>query len=55
MQAHIDDLVVALVKQQHTKAIEILTANRDKLDKLANYLYERETITGDEFMQILNQ
>jgi cell division protease FtsH len=55
MQAHIDDLVVNLVKQQHAKAIEILTANRDKLDKLANYLYERETITGDEFMQILNQ
>ena len=53
-QAQIDRQVVALVKKQHAKAIEILSENREKLDELAQYLYERETITGDEFMKILN-
>ena len=53
-QAEIDRLVIALVKQQHEKATQILLENRDKLDELANYLYEKETITGDEFMRILN-
>ena len=53
-QAEIDRQVIALVKKQHAKAIEILSENREKLDELAQYLYERETITGDEFMKILN-
>ena len=53
-QAEIDRQVVALVKKQHAKAIEILSENREKLDELAHYLYEKETITGDEFMKILN-
>ena len=53
-QREIDQKVVALVKQQHEKAKRILTENRAKLDKLAQYLYEKETITGDEFMAILN-
>ena len=53
-QAEIDRQVVALVKKQHAKAIEILTENREKLDELAQYLYEKETITGEEFMKILN-
>ena len=53
-QAEIDRLVIALVKKQHGKATQILLENRDKLDELANYLYEKETITGDEFMRILN-
>ena len=53
-QAEIDRQVVALVKKQHAKAIEILSENREKLDELAQYLYEKETITGDEFMKILN-
>ena len=52
--AEIDKQVVALVKKQHDKAAQILTENREKLDELAAYLYEHETITGDEFMQILN-
>ena len=43
-----------LVKKQHEKAAKILADNKEKLDKLADYLYERETITGEEFMQILN-
>jgi cell division protease FtsH len=55
MQARIDDLVVELVKKQHEKATDILKQNRDKLDELAQFLYERETITGEEFMAILNQ
>jgi cell division protease FtsH len=55
MQARIDDLVVALVKKQHNKAAEILLQNREKLDELAQHLYQRETITGEEFMAILNQ
>ncbi len=53
-QSEIDRQVVALVKKQHAKAIEILSENREKLDELAQYLYEKETITGDEFMKILN-
>ncbi len=53
-QAEIDRQVVALVKKQHAKAIEILSENREKLDELAQYLYKKETITGDEFMKILN-
>ncbi len=54
-QTEIDRQVVALVKQQHAKAVEILKANREKLDELACYLYEKETITGEEFMEILNR
>ena len=54
-QAEIDRQVVALVKKQHGKAIKLLTDNRDKLDELAKFLYEKETITGEEFMQILNK
>jgi len=42
------------VKKQHEKAVQILLDNRTKLDQLAQYLYEHETITGDEFMRILN-
>ena len=53
-QTKIDQQVVALVKQQHEKALKILTDNRGKLDELAKHLYEKETITGDEFMRILN-
>lgn len=53
-QAQIDAQVVSLVKEQHQKATQILTENRDKLDELAQYLYEKETITGEEFMRILN-
>lgn len=53
-QSKIDDRVVELVKKQHEKAVRILVENRDKLDELAKYLYEHETITGDEFMGILN-
>ena len=54
-QAEIDRQVVELVKKQHEKAIRILMDNREKLDALSHYLYEKETITGDEFMSILNQ
>ena len=53
-QTQIDRQVVELVKKQHEKARKILTDNRQKLDELAKYLYEKETITGDEFMSILN-
>ena len=53
-QSRIDEQVVKLVRKQHEKALGILTDNRAKLDELANYLYEHETITGEEFMQILN-
>ena len=53
-QAEIDRQVVELVKKQHEKAAEILADNREKLDQLADYLYDRETITGEEFMNILN-
>ena len=52
-QAEIDRQVVYLVKNQHQKAIQILMDNREKLDELARYLYQKETITGEEFMQIL--
>ena len=54
-QSRIDEQVVALVRKQHEKALQILKENRSKLDELAGYLYEHETITGDEFMQILNR
>ena len=54
-QTKIDELIVELVKKQHEKATQILMDNREKLDELANYLYEHETITGDEFMDILNR
>ena len=54
-QKVIDDKVVALVKTQHEKAKKILTENRSKLDVLAQYLYEKETITGEEFMTILER
>ena len=54
-QARIDALVVDLVKQQYQKAESILTENRAALDRLARHLYEKETITGDEFMALLNQ
>ncbi|MCC8046352.1 MAG: AAA family ATPase, partial [Clostridiales bacterium] len=53
-QAQIDKDVVELVKQQHEKATQILIENRAKLDELAQYLYQKETITGEEFMRILN-
>ena len=54
-QTKIDQQVVALVKQQHEKALQILADNRAKLDELAAFLYEKETITGEEFMDILNK
>ena len=53
-QTKIDQRVVELVKAQHEKAVNILTENRAKLDELAQYLYEKETITGEEFMNIVN-
>ena len=53
-QTKIDQRVVELVKKQHEKAVNILTENRAKLDELAQYLYEKETITGEGFMNILN-
>ena len=52
-QKEIDRKVVALVKEQHDKAKKLLEDNRAKLDELAQFLYEKETITGDEFMEIL--
>ena len=54
-QREIDQKVVELVKAQHEKAVKILTDNRTKLDELAQYLYQKETITGEEFMEILNR
>ena len=54
-QQEIDKMVVSLVKRQHEKAIQILKDNRKALDALAKYLYEKETITGEEFMHVLNQ
>ena len=54
-QQEIDKMVVSLVKNQHEKAIQILKDNRKALDALAKYLYEKETITGEEFMHVLNQ
>ena len=53
--AEIDRQVVELVKREHDKAVNILTANREKLDRLAAFLYEKETITGEEFMHILGE
>ncbi len=53
-QTEIDKQVIALIRRQHEKAAKILEENRDKLDELAKYLYEKETITGEEFMSILN-
>ena len=53
-QDEIDSLVIALVKKEHEKAIGIITENREKLDELAKFLYSKETITGEEFMSILN-
>jgi cell division protease FtsH len=53
-QAEIDDQVIEIVKKQHEKAVQILMENNEKLRELAEYLYEKETITGDEFMEILN-
>ena len=54
-QTRIDQQVVELVKREHDKAVDILTANREKLDRLAAFLYEKETITGEEFMHILGE
>lgn len=54
-QKEIDRQVIELVKKQHQKAKKLLLDNRDKLDELSNYLYEKETITGEEFMEILNR
>ena len=54
-QTRIDRQVVALVQKQHDKAVKILMDNREKLDELAAYLYEKETITGEEFMKILDE
>ena len=54
-QTAIDRQVVELVKKQHEKAASILMENREKLDELAKYLYEKETITGEEFMEILQK
>ncbi len=53
-QAQIDRQVVELVRRQHEKAATILLEAREKLDELAKYLYDKETITGEEFMAILN-
>ena len=55
IQKEIDHKVIGLVKAQHTKAKQILEENRSALDRLAQYLYEKETITGEEFMQLLGQ
>ena len=52
-QAAVDKKVMELVRTQHRKALDILQANREKLDELAKYLYEKETITGEQFMSIL--
>ena len=54
-QTKVDELVVKLVKKQHDKARQLLMENRDKLQELSEFLYEKETITGEEFMQILNR
>ena len=51
----LDALVVALVKREHEKAVKLLNDHRSKLDELSQYLYEKETITGEEFMAILNR
>lgn len=54
-QTRIDEAVIALINKQYEKAKDILIENRDKLDELSRFLYEKETITGDEFMEILNK
>ena len=54
-QNEIDKKVVSIIKQQHEKAKKILMENRDKLDKLAQFLFEKETITGEEFMNLLKK
>ena len=54
-QSKTDAQIVELVRKQHEKALTILKDNRGKLDELASYLYEHETITGEEFMRILNE
>ena len=54
-QREIDRQVVELVKKQHEKALDIIKADRDKLDELAAFLYEKETITGEQFMEILEK
>ena len=54
-QTKIDQQVVAMVKREHQKALDILRENRTKLDELANFLYEKETITGEEFMDLLHK
>jgi cell division protease FtsH len=53
-QSQIDDQVIAIVKKQHEKAVQILMENHEKLREISEYLYEKETITGEEFMNILN-
>lgn len=53
-QTEIDRQVVELIKKQHEKAAAILMENREKMEELAKFLYEKETITGEEFMRILN-
>ena len=55
MQAEIDRQTIEIIKREHKKAIRLLEENRDKLDELAKYLYDEETITGETFMKILNQ
>lgn len=54
-QKEIDQKVIAAVKEQHEKAKKILTENRGLLDRLSQYLYEKETITGEEFMRIMEE
>ena len=54
-QNEIDKKVVSIIKQQHEKAKKILMENRNKLDKLAQFLFEKETITGEEFMNLLKK
>ncbi len=54
-QGQIDQMVVDLVKKQHEKAVQILRENKPKMDELAKFLYEEETITGEQFMEILNR
>ena len=53
--AKIDDMVVQIVRQQHEKALQLLRDNEAKLHELAQYLCEKETITGEEFMEILDK
>ena len=55
VQKEIDRMVIALVKSQHERARQLLRENRSKLDQLASFLYEKETITGEEFMNMLDK